>query len=259
MIGAHLIRHNNSITRPAFRAAIQTNDRGDFPACPEEVRIEVTARCRNNQEARGAERAKFDEIGSFFGRIVVGVAEDNAVRVLEGDIFGSPHYSRKEGIRDIRDNHPQYFRAIQAQPSCKGAGLKSKTANRLRAHESGALGGPALCRSLREIPCRWKLAARSAICRIVTLALILDHSSVYVSQAPIAVFLRRSCGILFYSDCASCTRRKPSAPGAIHARATSSTVCRARAICTLAENTRLIPAAGSSCRRAGFRRACGRP
>src|SRR5271157_6168491 len=71
MVGAHFIGHYNSITGPTLRAAIQANDGRTSRSARKKFRIEVTPRSWNDQQARGAERSKFCEIGSFLSGIVI--------------------------------------------------------------------------------------------------------------------------------------------------------------------------------------------
>src|SRR5208283_1540122 len=131
-IGAQFVGDNDGVAGPAFWTAVQANSRRNARCTSKDFRRERAASGGNDQETGSAKRAKFRKVGSLLSGIVVGVTENEPMRVLEGHVFRAAHDTREERVGDVRNDHAENLGAIQAQTLSKGARLESKGTDRFQ-------------------------------------------------------------------------------------------------------------------------------
>src|SRR5882762_3660201 len=127
--GTFLIGHNNGITSPSYWTTVETNYRWHARRVGRQRRSQITPCRRDNEKTCGTIGPELAEVERFLCGIIVGIAENYAVRVLECDIFGAPDNARKERICNVGNNHSQHSGPIRAQALRDGAWLKTQAPN----------------------------------------------------------------------------------------------------------------------------------
>jgi len=90
-------------------------------------------------EVRGNDDKTSRQIGpqlvqmrDLFRMIVVRIAQNQAIPTRKGDVFGAPHYGRKERVRNIGNDHPDHVRLDSPQSPRQLARLISDSVHSIK-------------------------------------------------------------------------------------------------------------------------------
>jgi hypothetical protein len=129
VVGALFVIGSDTIAAPVGRKPVDTDDTAAGFAVAFCLHREVAEVGRNHDETCGEVSTQLIEVYQFFGMVIVGVAQDQPIAIGERHVFRAANHRGKEGIGNVRDDHPDHVGLVAPEAARKLVGLVPSSLN----------------------------------------------------------------------------------------------------------------------------------